>query len=180
MNDPTEAESKAAPSPLPPDPCPLIPNKPEHMTHLRGSTLVPKTHPRIRLRGKLDSLQALLLLAIKQARAEARPEIAQGLEEFFCFAREILRCEVTEAPLQAFTLLGLDSAGLRRASHHPPAGHPLPHSGMPTLALTLNFLRTQVREAEIQAAAVGRADLVEALNRLSSAVYLLYLKAVSS
>lgn len=31
--------------------------KPEHMTHLRGNLLVPKTHPRIAFRGQLDSLQ---------------------------------------------------------------------------------------------------------------------------
>ena len=39
--------------------------KPEHMTHLNGDTLVPKTHPRILFRGKLDTLEAELLLLIK-------------------------------------------------------------------------------------------------------------------
>ena len=32
--------------------------KPEGMTHLRGNLLVPKTHPRIAFRGKLDTLIA--------------------------------------------------------------------------------------------------------------------------
>ena len=41
--------------------------KPEHMTHLNKSTLVPKTHPRIRLRGKLDSFEALLLQQMLRA-----------------------------------------------------------------------------------------------------------------
>ena len=36
--------------------------KPEHMTHLFGNTLVNKNHPRILFRGKLDSLQALVVL----------------------------------------------------------------------------------------------------------------------
>ena len=36
--------------------------KPEHMTHLRGDVLVPKTHPRIRFRGMIDRLEAELLL----------------------------------------------------------------------------------------------------------------------
>ena len=35
--------------------------KPEHMTHLDGTTLVPKTHPRIVFRGKMDSLEARLI-----------------------------------------------------------------------------------------------------------------------
>jgi len=152
----------------------------EHMTHLHGNTLVPKTHPRIRLRGKLDSLQALILLAARQARDAHQYRTAKVLDEFHLFAQEILRCEVTEEPLQAFTLLGLDSAGLRHASHNPPGGkHPIPTSGMPALALTLNYLRTQVREAEICAVEVGRPDLIEALNRFSSAVHLLFLRTLS-
>ena len=39
-----------------------IEHKPEHMTHLNAQVLVPKTHPRIVLRGKLDTLEAELLL----------------------------------------------------------------------------------------------------------------------
>ena len=158
--------------------------KPEHMTHLNGNVLVPKTHPRIRLRGKLDSLQAQLLLAARQAIDAQRPETAAALEEFHAFAQTILGCEVMEKPLPAYTLLGLDEAGLRRASHRPLefAGmpHPMPHSGMPPLCLTLNFLRTQVREAELCAVEAERPDLIQALNRFSSAVYLLFLKELSS
>jgi len=158
--------------------------KPEHMTHLNGNVLVPKIHPRIRLRGKLDSLQAQLLLAARQAIDAQRPETAAALEEFHAFAQTILGCEVTEQPLPAYTLLGLDEAGLRRASHHPLefAGipHPMPHSGMTQLCLTLNFLRTQVREAELCAVEAERPDLIQALNRFGSAVYLLFLKELSS
>ena len=36
--------------------------KPEHMTHLNGEYLVPKTHPRIRFRGAVDTLEAEILL----------------------------------------------------------------------------------------------------------------------
>ena len=158
--------------------------KPEHMTHLNGNVLVPKTHPRIRLRGKLDSLQAQLLLAARQAIDAQRPETAAALEEFHAFAQTVLGCEVTELPLPPYTLLGLNSAGLRHASHHPQefAGipHPVPHSGMPSLCLTLNFLRTQVRKAELCAVEAELPDLIEALNRFSSAVYLLFLKELSS
>ena len=36
--------------------------KPEDMTHLHGDVLVSKTHPRIKFRGAIDSLEAALLL----------------------------------------------------------------------------------------------------------------------
>ena len=36
--------------------------KPEHMTHLNGEILVPKSHPRILFRGKLDTLESELIL----------------------------------------------------------------------------------------------------------------------
>ena len=48
--------------------------------------------------------------------------------------------------------------------------------------LTLNLLRAQVREAEISAAKAfneERTDIIEALNRLSSAVYILECKTIS-
>ena len=41
--------------------------KPEHMTHLRGNILVPKTHPRIAFRGGIDTLEAELLLCAQAA-----------------------------------------------------------------------------------------------------------------
>ena len=36
--------------------------KPEHMTHLYGDVLVRKTHPRIEFRGKVDLLEAEIML----------------------------------------------------------------------------------------------------------------------
>jgi len=163
--------------------------KPEHMTHLNGTTLVPKTHPRIALRGRLDSLEALLLQTQALAQEQGRPEAAQSLGEVYGLAQRILAAEVKDEPLGAFTLLGLDSAALRAASHDPKGfvgldAHPEPHACMGGLCLALNFLRTQVRETELAAAQafcspdrqVERADLLEALNRMSSAVYLLFLK----
>ena len=62
-------------------------------------------------------------------------------------------------PLQEELLLGLDQAGLRRVSHHVKEefgiDHPVPSWEMGELALRLNTLRTQVREAELAAAAAS-------------------------
>ena len=52
-----------------------VEEKPEHMTHLHGDVLVPKTHPRIVFRGKMA---ALSLLAFRQA-AEGVP--LEGLSQ---------------------------------------------------------------------------------------------------
>ena len=147
--------------------------KPEHMTHLNGSELVPKTDPHIALRGKLDSLQALMLQGIAQASELGRQECADGLRECFDLAQAIMAAEVTEMPLPPPELFGLDSAGLRRASHE---RYVVPHAGSGGFCLALNYLRTQVRETELAACAIGRLDLIEALNRMSSAVYLLFMK----
>ena len=162
--------------------------KPEYMTHLNPAVLVSKTHPRICLRGKLDTLEALLLQTQLLAQERGRGEVARALGEIYTLAQRVLAAEVKDEPLGPFNLLGMDSAALRVNSHNPKgfAGlddHPVPHTGMGGLCLALNFLRTQVRETELAAAqafvsqnAVDRPDLLEALNRMSSAVYLLFLK----
>jgi len=160
--------------------------KPEHMTHLRGEQLVPKTHPCIKLRGKLDSLEALLLQGIAQAYELGREQCAAGLQDCFDLAQAIMAAEVKEEPLPSWTLLGLDSAALRHASHNPEAwagiAYPTPHAGMGALCLALNYLRAQVRECELAACEAfnDRMDIIEALNRMSSAAYLLFLKELAA
>ena len=80
----------------------FLEEKPEHLTQLTGNLLVPKTHPRIVFRGKLDSLEAALLL-----EARALPEKAKALEEILGCVRKLLRCEVLEEPFVPETLCGL-------------------------------------------------------------------------
>lgn len=159
--------------------------KPEHMTHLHGDVLVPKNHPRIILRGKLDSLQAAMLQAQLTACKEGLPGVVDDLGELLEFARETLAAEVTGLPLERETLLGLGMDGLRAASHDPSAhcgtGHLVPDYRMGRMAVTLNSLRTAVRETELAAmdafadsnGVPERPDIILALNRLSSAVYVI-------
>ena len=153
--------------------------KPEPMTHLNGDTLVPKTHPRIFLRGKLDSLESALILCQLQL-----PALTEPLGELLAQTRRILRCEVLEEPLKGVRLLGLTEEELRRRSHIPQEYYGVPHfmpeaSDGETIA-HLNRLRCQVRETELAAAAAfpegQREDLLQALNRMSSAVYLLMIQ----
>ena len=154
--------------------------KPEHMTQLTGELLVPKTHPRIVLRGKLDSLESdLLLLSLEE------PGVGEPCRELLGYVRRMLKAEVLDTPLPEEKLLGLSMDELRSHSQFPqkylgtPHFMPEPKHGL-TVA-RLNRLRTRVRETELAAAAAfpqGREDIIRGLNRLSSAVYILMLKCV--
>lgn len=157
--------------------------KPEHMTHLNAQVLVPKTHPRIAFRGKLDSLEAELLLCGKDC-----PHLEKDLGEVLELARRIIRCDVLEEPLPDGKLCGLTEEELRKRSHFPQDFYGQPHF-MPDVrdtreVLRLNRLRCAVREAEISAAAafvtpegsVTRPDILRAMNRMSSMVYILMIR----
>ena len=153
-------------------------DKPEHYTHLRGNILVPKTHPVIKFRGKMDTLQAHLLLAQAVCREK------EALGEILRAARNIIRWDVTGEPAVMDTLLGLTRQQLRAHSHDPKKYYGIPHF-MPAHTdgegvLRLNLCRCAAREAElaaVQAFAGIRDDLPLVLNRLSSAIYILMIRA---
>ena len=157
----------------------FLEEKPEHMTHLSGDVLVEKTHPRIAFRGKLDTLEGELLLTIHNA-----PQLRSKLEDILALAREIMACDVLEKPLNRDSLCGMTEAELRRRSHFPQEYYGQPHF-MPSAedginVLLLNRLRCSVRETELAAARAypgsTRTDLLRALNRMSSTVYLLMIE----
>lgn len=161
--------------------------KPERMTHLAGNRLVPKTHPRIAFRGKLDTLQGEMILAQVEAGEADRPELIRDLDELLCLARDVLAAEVTGKPLKPFVLFGCDADEIRRLSHHVDEAfgipHPVPCCSMGRLAARLNLLRAQSREAELAAEAAfedgNRADILLAMNRMSSAIYILLCKLLA-
>ena len=92
----------------------VLREKPEHMTHLKGNLLMLKTHPRIALRGRMDSLEAELLLCqlnCEKWRAE--------LGEILALARNLIRWEVLDEPAPEGKLCGLTAEELRSHSHRP-------------------------------------------------------------
>ena len=158
--------------------------KPEHMTHLNGEYLVDKTHPRIAFRGGMDSLEAALLLAA----AECDGSIRTHLEEALAYTRYLLGQEVLEQPISCKALGGMDEKQLRERSHRPQDFYGKPHF-MPDPEdgkglLLVNFARCKAREAELLAAKAfrdteglpTRVDLLQALNRLSSFLYLIMIQ----
>ena len=158
--------------------------KPEHMTHLNGDVLVPKTHPRIAFRGAVDTLEAELLLPMEAVPEDIRKDLRQILE----LSRLLIRCEVLEQPLEQTTLCGLTQQEQRKRSHFPQEYYGVPHF-MPEFSdgsaiLRLNRCRTAARNAELTAVRafvdgegnVTRQDLLTALNRMSSMLYLLMIR----
>ena len=153
--------------------------KPEHMTHLNGEFLVPKTHPRITFRGAVDTLEAELLLCC----ANATGQIRSMLEEALSYTRNLLRYEVLNEPVKNTALGGMDEKALRERSHRPQDFYGQPHF-MPApedslLLLQINKARCAARSAELAAAAAfgdTREDLLRAFNRLSSFLYLIMIQ----
>ena len=161
----------------------VLREKPEHMTHLKGNLLVYKAHPRIALRGRMDSLEAELLLCqlnCEKWRAE--------LGEILALARNLIRWEVLDEPAPEAKLCGLTAEELRSHSHRPQDYYGQPHF-MPeatdgAVILRLNRCRTAARAAELAAAAAftdengncTREDILRSLNRMSSMLYILMIR----
>lgn len=161
--------------------------KPEYMTHIFGNKLVYKDDPRIIFRGKLDSLQSEILELQHLSYAKDVEKLSMELQEVLEYVREILRCEVLSEEYSREKLFGLNEEELRDMSHSPKkylgVGHILPHYKMDEIMLKLNSLRSSSREVELAAVkafkkenGIERVDIIKALNRLSSGIYILMCK----
>ena len=197
------AEPKHAKAP--PEPVQSTGPKPEQHTHLNAHEMVRKDDARIALRGQIHMLEAEILVVQTACMRLSRPEFMRPLQDALELARRVLGCEVSGAPLGAWTLNGMDSARVHAASHDPRrytgGGHVLPDAAQGELPALLNRLRACVRRVEVQAVATfggksdapgrcgqrdrcgncnrcDRLDLIEALNRLSSYFYVLQLQAI--
>lgn len=163
--------------------------KPEHLTQLFGNQLVSKDHPLIVLRGWLDLLQAEILLLQKQAVQRGDISLGLTLGELLERTCAILRAEVVGDPLEPCGFLGLSETEIRERSHYPQRYFGLQHlevtAEMDASVLSLNHLRTLVRGAELSAVTafsaagkIERSDIIQALNRMSSVIYVLMLQIV--
>ena len=161
-----------------------VTEKPEHMTHLNGDVLVPKTHPRIAFRGAMDSLEAELMLCQLNLPEHWKKQVGEVLE----FARVLVRCDVLEEPVTQKTLCGLTETELRTWSHRPQdfyrQAHFMPAVTDGAAVLWLNRARCAARAAELAAVHAfadregnpTRVDILRALNRMSSMLYILMIQ----
>lgn len=162
----------------------ILREKPEHMTHLNAEVLVPKTHPRIAFRGAMDTLEAALLLAAAESNGNIRTQLTEAL----AYARYLLGQEVLGEAIVCKALGGMEEHQLRERSHRPQDFYGKPHF-MPEpedgkTLLLVNFARCAARQAELAAVEAfsdkegqpQRIDLLQALNRLSSFLYLIMIQ----
>lgn len=165
-------------------------NKPEHMTHLRGNTLVFKDHPVIKYRGALDYLESEIIVAQTVAQKLGYLDIIRDLEEIIALVRKLIRVQITGEKLGDFTLIGLNADELRDHSHHSTKhygiSHFLPSYTNGEMAAYINRLRTITRKTELvafdafkdQNGNVDRNDIIQALNRMSSVFWIMLCKLI--
>ena len=102
----------------------------------------------------------------------------------------MMAAEVLDKPLRKADFCGFTQEEIHEMSHHIQETFSFsdtnPQDTMDEIALQLNWLRTQARETEIVAInafllhdTCMRADILQGLNRLSSAVYVLYCRVLS-
>lgn len=165
--------------------------KPEHMTHLRGAELVPKTHPVIAFRGQLDIFEAVVLKGIITAETDGFKTLAKDLTELLEYSRKIMRAEVRQEPLEPVSICGWDADEIRDRSHYPNkyynVEHFTPQSEQGKIMAELNYLRAVAREMELAAAhafyredgTTDRDDILQAVNRFSSVIYVFMLQLLA-
>ena len=161
-----------------------IKEKPEYMTHLHGDVLVNKTHPRIAFRGMIDLLEGEIMLCQLVVEEPVRRQLGQIL----ALARKLIRCDVLNEPVSAERLCGFTQEEIRQRSHFPQDHYGQPHF-MPEytdgeMILRLNRCRAIARQTELAAVRAfsdgdgnpTRVDILQALNRISSMLYILMIQ----
>ena len=161
--------------------------KPEFMTQLFGNELVVKNHKRIVLRGKFDILQAEVIRYWK--KYEKNKKLESDIAQAYRFVRDLFISEMTDTPFQERDVLGYDIDTLKDITHNTIKYYKTGHlfeinADFDEAVIDINCLRALSRECEVAAVdafykegKTERVDMLKALNRLSSILYLMMLKA---
>lgn len=161
--------------------------KPGALTQLNAHHFAPKTHPRIRLRGSIDALHALVLLIQGVALRSGRLALADDLGTVAAYCRELASAEYNERPAAQPRLRDWDADAIHRATHDPRGELGIDHLALgadaPELQHWLGVARTQARQLEIVALETypsphhrSGASIAHGCNRLSSLLYFLQLR----
>lgn len=170
-----------------------IEKKSDVLTWLDSNNLVPKNNPRIAFRGKLDSMISYAVLVQNEFINYNGPGIIQKfLTDIRSYMGNILRAEVKEEKIDSIFMGSLNSDIIHKISHNPLKylgnDHIVPELNHGRWIALLNYLRSIVREAELCAASlyidssliITRPDILNSLNRLSSALYVLMIMILIS
>lgn len=164
-----------------------VTKKASHLTQLNAHHFAPKTHPRIKLRGRVDSLHALVLLIQRLAKQSDEPELARDLGTIAAYCRELTSAEYNERPVAELRLQTWDAEAIHDVTHDPKGTIGIEHltidENEPELQHWLNMARSSSREIEIAAMETFPgvdhpygASICHAFNRLSSTFYFLQLR----
>lgn len=163
--------------------------KPEHMTQISGNILVSKNDERIIFRGKLDSLKSKWLILQKEFENYGNEKLNKDMESVTGFIKKIILAEVLDTELEETKVLGETLDKIKEISHNPKKffgiGHMFDISVKNSmLVLKLNEMRSNCRECEItgvtafltEKGIAEKKEILKALNRLSSIIYVMMLK----
>lgn len=162
--------------------------KPEYMTQLYGNILVNKNTPRIVFRGKIDSFLSKWLVLEKELNENKNNKLNNDLESITNFIKKIQLAEILNKELDDITVLGDSLERVKEISHNPKKYFNQNHMfdisiKNSYLVLRLNELRGLSRELELSGIDAllneNKIDILTALNRLSSAIYVMMLKGES-
>ena len=171
----------------------VVAKKPDTLTHLNADTLVSKNDPRIRFRGELDaaiSCAIWIQAELAEKGGDVPLPLKLALADIRSYLGNVLRAETTGEPLHPVQMGEFDAEAIHRLSHSPLKylghDHIVPDVSHGLVVARLNMLRTAIRTAEVNAAEiyisrdfdVSRSDIMQGLNRLSSAVYVLMIVAL--
>ena len=156
--------------------------KTEAQTHLNGTEMVTKDHPRIWFRGKVDSAIAAAILVQTQLQPVLAPELQGLLADLRSWLGWAMRCEVLDEAVPELSMGPFSREAARRLACRPEelGLAPLcPDAAEGSIFTLLNWLRAIIRETEVAAAfafrkqdgTLERPDILELLDGLSSAVY---------
>ena len=164
-----------------------VTKKASNMTQLNAEHFALKTHPRIKLRGRVDSLHSLVLLTQRKAAEAGETELARDLGTIAAYCRELTSAEYNERPVAELRLQTWTAEAIHKVTHDPKGTIGIEHLTIdvnePELQHWLNMARTDAREIEITAMEAFPsphhpfgASICHAFNRLSSTFYFLQLR----
>lgn len=164
-----------------------VTKKASALTQLNAHHYASKTHPRIRLRGRVDSLHAKVLLIQRLAQQAGEDALARDLGTIAAYCRELTSAEYNERPVAALQLQTWAVDDVHRATHDPVGVLGIDHLTLSgddiELQHWLNIARTDAREIEILALETFPSphhpygeSICHAYNRLSSTFYFLQLR----
>lgn len=153
------------------------------MTWINADTQGPKTCGRIIFRGKMDTLLASAMLVQTQFDPKDRlPGLLKDcLRDVKNWIMQVLAAELSGAAPEIAGMAGMNMEALHAVSRDPVRylgmEHCMAHESQGGNVALVNWLRAQVRETEIAALRnlPGDSPVCCALNRLSSALYVLML-----